>query len=240
MDIFDPDEAVIGQPGSLVMFFHGGGWIGGSPEQFHPQCTALARLGVVAVSVEYRVTERHGSTPDLSLSDAKSAIRWIRERADDLNINPERVVAAGASAGGQLAAAMAMISGFDDKDDDYSIDCRPNALVLFNPVIDNGPGGYGHLRVSDYWSSFSPYHNVGTDIPPSLILTGENDQLIPVERLRLFQEKVRLAGTICELKVFPGQPHGFFNKERSVAMYEKTLREMILFLRNLGFLSSVS
>ena len=62
-----------------MVFFFGGGWVGGSPKQFYPQCEYLADRGMVAMAAEYRVKSRHNTTPFECVMDGKSALRWIRK-----------------------------------------------------------------------------------------------------------------------------------------------------------------
>jgi acetyl esterase/lipase len=172
----------------------------------------------------------------MALRDANSAMRFIRANAKELGLDPDKIVAVGGSAGGQLAAALATVDGFDDPRDDVSIDTLPVALVLFNPVIDNGPEGYGHERVKDYWQSFSPMHNIAPGHPPTLIMLGTNDALIPVETGELYCEKVRAVGSDCDLRLYEGQPHAFFNLRRSKKYYGLTLAAMDEFLESLGYI----
>lgn len=169
------------------------------------------------------------------MKDAKSAIRFIRANATQFGIDTAKVVAAGGSAGGHLAAATAMITGYDEATDDLSISCKPNALALFNPVIDNGPAGYGYNRIGADYKDFSPLHNVEKGVPPSIFFLGTKDDLIPVETAEYFQTTIQRVGSRCELKLYKDQPHGFFNL-RNRPYYELTVAEMDVFLTDLGFL----
>src|SRR4051812_43269570 len=124
-----------------VGFFSGGGGGGGNPGQFMPQSEYLATRNVVGLRVEYRVIpKRDSGPPTLCVNDAKSAMRYVRAHANELGIDPKRVAAAGGSAGGHLAAATALLSGLDDPANDQTVSARPDALILFNPMMNNGPG----------------------------------------------------------------------------------------------------
>jgi carboxylesterase type B len=78
-----------------IVFFFGGGWMGGTIRQFEPQATHLACRGMVSALADYRVKSRHGVTPKECVEDAKSAVRWLRQNAAKLGIDPDRIVAAG-------------------------------------------------------------------------------------------------------------------------------------------------
>jgi acetyl esterase/lipase len=108
---------------------------GGRFEQFEPQASHLARRGMVAARADYRVKSRHGVTPKECVEDAKSAVRWMRAKASVLGVDPDRIVAAGGSAGGHLAACAAFAPGLEANEEDARISSKPNALVLFNPVL---------------------------------------------------------------------------------------------------------
>ncbi|MFZ1742651.1 MAG: alpha/beta hydrolase [Pontixanthobacter sp.] len=234
--IFQPDARAFPGKRPAILFFHGGGWVEGNAERFYDQAQHLSELGMVAISADYRIKTIDGTAPDAALADAISAMRFVRKNADVLAIDPERIAAGGGSAGGQLAAALATVDGFDDPLDDLEVSKRPSALVLFNPVIDNGPEGYGHDRVVDYWERFSPIHNIRPGHPPTVILLGTADQLIPVVTGKTYCEKVRAVGAECRLHLYEGQPHAFFNQRRSKVYYQKTLDAMDEFLRSIGYL----
>ncbi|GHC07856.1 alpha/beta hydrolase [Cerasicoccus arenae] len=215
-----------------ILFFFGGGWVNGTPKQFYAQSEHLASRGMVAICVEYRIHSLHQTGPQECVQDGKSAIRYVRAHASELGIDPNRIAAGGGSAGGHVAAATATVDGFNEPGEDTSVSCRPNALVLFNPVYDNGPEGFGFDRVQDYWASFSPLHNLHADMGPAIVLLGTEDQHLSVERAKEFQKAMQDLGVRSELITYEGEPHGFYNEVK----YDETLREMDQFLVSLGYL----
>ena len=238
LDVFLPKTEPLPATSPGIVFFHGGGWHGGSPSQFHPHCQYFASRGMVAMSAEYRLAERHGTTPYECVADGKSTMRWIRAHAADLGIDPENLAAGGGSAGGHVAAAAAMVAEFEDDSDDNSISPKPAALVLFNPVFDNGPGGFGHDRVKDRWQEFSPLHNVDASTPPTIVFLGSEDSLIPVSTAEEFKKRMSDVGVRCDLWIYAGQPHGFFNyDDGSNPYYNATVYEADRFMASLGYLN---
>lgn len=233
LDIFEPQDHRPGDSRPAIVFFFGGGWVKGSKNHFYPQAEYLANRGMVAICADYRTESRHGTTPAACVRDGKSAIRWLREHAGELGIDPNRLAAGGGSAGGQVAVATATLDGYNEVTDNLQISCRPNALVLFNPVFDNGPTGYGYDRVQDYWRSFSPIHNLHANMPPTIVFLGTEDDLIPVETGRRFQEQMQALGVRSELLLYPEEKHGFFNHSK----FNETLFEADRFLASLGYLA---
>jgi acetyl esterase/lipase len=222
-----------------IVFFHGGGWVGGQPGQFTEHSKYLASRGMVAVQVQYRLLDRKSNDPPtFCIHDAKSAMRWVRSRAGRLGIDPRRIASAGGSAGGHLAAFVGMVDGTDDPQDDLSVSAKSNAMVLFNPVFDNGPDGWGHARVGERYREFSPFHNVTSDDPPAIVFLGSADKLIPVKTAYDFQAAMKKAGVDCEVMIFDGQPHGFFNYGRGGNKpYYETVLATDKFLASLGWLT---
>ena len=235
MHIFMPDTPT--ENASALVFYFGGGWNGGSPAQFYPHARHFAKLGMVVFGVEYRIKNTHGTSPFESIADAMSSMRWVRAHAEEYGIHPGRIVASGGSAGGHLAAATGMVDAYDSPDEDLSISRIPNALVLFNPVIDNGPTGYGYERIGEAYTEFSPFHNVDATTPPMTIFLGTDDRLIPVETMVQFQAAVQAEGVRCDVHLYGGQPHGFFNyREGKNPYYDETVAAMEEFLKAEGFL----
>ena len=233
IEIFEPKQKAAAKKYPAIVFFFGGGWVSGSPQQFCPQCEYLAGRGMIAMAADYRVRTRHHTTPAECVKDGKSAVRWIRAHAEQLGVDPARIAAGGGSAGGHVAAAVATAPGFEEAGEDTSVSSRPNALVLFNPVFDNGPAGYGHDRVTEFFPAISPLHNLKPGTPPTLVFLGTTDKLIPVATAKDYQAKMQKNGDRCELRLYDGQPHGFFNK---TPYSYRTLVETDKFLASLGWL----
>ena len=197
-----------------MVFYYGGGWYGGNNDQFAPHAKYFASRGMICFRADYRVKSRQGTTPFESLKDAKSAIRFIRAHSKELGVDPDKIVASGGSAGGHLAAATAVIEGYNEEGEDLSVSCIPSALVLFNPVFDNGPGGYGYDRVGQAYKDFSPLHNIKEGMPPAVVFLGTEDDLIPVETAEYFKIVMEKVGSRCDLFLYEGEGHGFFNYRR--------------------------
>jgi len=219
-----------------IVFFYGGGWKSGHISQLRPQAKHFAKKGIVTFLVEYRIENKNGTTPFASLMDAKPAVRYIRKNAGNFGIDPNKIVACGASAGGHLAASAALIENYNESTDDLEVSCIPNALILLNPVIDNSPSGYGYDRIGQNYRFFSPLHNIKKGVPPTIILQGTKDPLIPVETVEYFKKAVQRVGSRCDLILYEGETHGFFNyKYRE--NYDKTLKDIEMFLQSLGYLN---
>jgi acetyl esterase/lipase len=234
LHVFNPENHSPSDQRPAIVFFFGGGWAGGSPTHFHPQCEYLASRGIVAMSAEYRVKSRDGTTPRECVQDGKSAVRWIRQHANELGIDPDQIIAGGGSAGGHIAAATGTTVWFEEEGEDRSVSSCPDALVLFNPVIDNGPTGWRYDTVKDYWEQISPMHNISEKTPPTVIFLGTKDGLIPVATAQEYKRRMEQKGRRCDLHLYEGQTHGFFNYGQEC--YAKTVAEMDRFLVSLGYL----
>ncbi len=221
-----------------IVFFHGGGWVGGAPGQFTEHSKYLASRGMVAVQVQYRLLDRKDKEPPTNcIHDAKSAMRWVRGHAKELGLDPIRIASAGGSAGGHLAAFVGIVEGTDDPQDDTTISAKSNAMVLFNPVYDNGPDGWGTQRVGDRYQEFSPAHNISKDDPPAIVFLGSKDKLVPVSTAEKFKQDMEQVGLRSELMIFPEMPHGFFNHGKyDNKPYHDTVIAMDKFLASLGWL----
>lgn len=276
LNVFQPNASAKLRPAPAVVYFFAGGWQQGTPIQFFRECARLAQRGVVGISADYRIKSANGATPFDSLADAKAAMRWVRAHAAELGVDPTRIAAAGASAGGHLAAASAFVPGFDDSaadrkaepintsdsrmengggsklrrdsagpltddlpasgsaatrtqsmgispprvgrgvpaeplrrdsSDTLESSCHPDALVLLYPVIDTGPNGYHGADFGEKGLAFSPLEHVSAPTPPTLLVVGTNDAVLPVGTAKAFQSRIQAQGGRCEIFTYPGRGH---------------------------------
>jgi acetyl esterase/lipase len=245
--IFNPEGHKSSDTTPAIVFFFGGGWTSGSPVQFEQQCRYLASRGMVAITADYRVASRHQVKAVQCVTDAKSAIRYVRGHARDLGVDPKRIAAGGGSAGGHIAGCTGTVPGFDEPGEENSISSVPDAMVLFNPALALAPvdgndfGGFGARigaeRLGTEPTAISPAHNVKAGAPPTIVFHGKADTTVPFATVEAFAAAMKKAGNRCEVVGFEGQQHGFFNFGRGDnSMFRETVKQMDKFLASLGWL----
>lgn len=202
----DSTEADSTESRPAILLFHGGGWYVGSPEWSFASARRYAEMGLVAVSIQYRLSDE-SVTPIDALADVCAAFHWIREHSAEFGVHPQRIAASGVSAGGQLAAAAATI-GCGNTEGAFGVG-GPDALVLWSPAVDVGGDGHFRRMLRDRAAveAYSPVEHVRAPMPPVHIVQGERDTLTPLSGARRFCERVVDAGGRCELVVYPGVGH---------------------------------
>ena len=231
LSVFLPDNYNESKHFPTMVIFHGGSWQAGEPGWHYPDCAYWSKRGMIAVSVDYRLKDRDGvEVPLECVKDAKSAIRFLRNNADRFRVDKSRIVSAGGSAGGQLAAAVAMIKDKEVNDSSYdlSISCIPNAVILWNPWF-------------KCEKRLSPTYHVTKGLPPFIIFTGGSDKNIPVEEMIDFHNALKQAGNNSELYVGLAGKHGFCNgRNPTNPFFYWSLEHEDTFLVKLGILSGSS
>ncbi len=208
-----------------IIFFHGGGWRNGNPRQFRRQAMYFASRGMIAITPEYRLFNTHGTNPLNCVEDANSVMNFIKKNANNLGINSKWIAVGGGSAGGHLALTTAF----------WNVSSViPKALILFNPVTDTSPKGFGYNRILDDAFKISPIHNIGKNYPPAIILIGTDDKVTPLENINEFQRAMEIKGGRCDVVFYEGQKHGFFNNQK---YFKKTTYDVDNFLSTLRFLN---
>jgi acetyl esterase len=236
-------QGAVNPSAPAVVFFSGGGWTKNNLTQFSLHARDLATRGLVAIVCDYRVASRHGTDPWAAVRDARSALRWVRAHAAELGLDPNRIAAGGGSAGAHLALGCALFTGQDEASDDLSLSPRPDALLLFGPVIDTSEVGYGHARLGERWAELHPHAHVASaalPLPPLLLQVGTADPVVPMSSVEALAALWRERGGRFDLVPYEGQAHGFFNyRAQAPDLYERTQAQAVRFLESLGWAQPV-
>jgi acetyl esterase/lipase len=238
-------------PRPAIVHVHGGAWVAGTRhEQGVPLLGHLAANGWVGFNIDYRLSPR--ATWPAQVVDVKRAIAWVREHAEELGVDPQRIALTGGSAGGHLTALAALTAGdpgfqpgFEDADTSVA------AAVPFYGVYDLLDEQDLHLRVThmvlerivfktrdrETFRRASPIHRIQPDAPPMLVIHGEADSLIPVEEARRFVKRLRAASRNPVAYVeLPDAQHAFdvLPSWRTVAIVEAIERFLAASVRPAG------
>jgi acetyl esterase/lipase len=219
----------------VILFFHGGLWDISAPTQFIPHCHHFASRGMVAITVEYRNKALFSGTPEDAIVDAKEAITFLKTHASSMGINPERIVAVGAGAGGNAVLSTAL----HFHNEQAGISPKPAAMILFGPITDTTPKGVGNDKFADPKTAkiLSPSSNLPQkNLPPCLIFHGKADRVVPFEQSVKFAKRYRRRRNRCDLLEFENAGHTFFNYNSDERNYELTLRAADHFLVELGII----
>ena len=234
-----PEQSRTGEKRSGILFFHSSAaWDHGNISQFAPHCLHFASRGMVALAVEYRTRDKHHTGPLQAMADARSAVRWLRMNAESLALNADHIAVAGGAAGGHIAAATVIKGPFDEPEENSAISCEPNAIILFNPILDTAKGGIGTELFPDAKTAkaASPLLQLRKKLPPAIIFHGTADRVVPVGMSEAYARKSRRYKNVCEFYPYEACNHGFFNFNVHMRHYETTLMAADAFLVQHGFL----
>lgn len=220
----------------VILCFHSGLWDISAPTQFVPQCRHFASRGMVAIALEYRVFQKQRTSPIEAIEDAQMAVGFVRQNAEVLGIDPNRVVLMGASSGAHLALCATLHENVAKASPEM---VRPNVLILFSPVSNTWKKGTGTDSFRDPIEakktnpmSFLPRKN----LPPCLIFHGRDDRVVPFSQSERLAKLYKKRKNRCELIDFERADHSFFNYNVNELNYRLTLRAADNFLLELGYL----
>ena len=242
-DVYHPPQT--GEARSGILLLHGGGWSGGDRSQLRGYGVLLGRLGYVCVASEYRLTGE--ARWPAQIHDVKAALRWMRAQSAKLGIDPERIAVSGNSAGGHLALMLAGTPGqseFEGEGGHPEIGTQCAAVIAFYPPTWLLPGSEAMTDAparraalfdaevsTDIVRAASPLHHAKAPFPPTLLIHGSADALVPQAASLRMYEALRAAGAAVEIHVFSGAPHGF---DASRAYGRTCAQLMALFLERHG------
>lgn len=203
--IFEPAVPRPTSPRSAVLLFHGGGWSAGEPEWTFDSAHKFANEGLVAVSVEYRLSGAEW-TPLDALTDVCESLRWVRRHAGELGIDPMRIAGHGVSAGGHLIASTATVGCPNATGAERS---TPDLLLLWSPALDVTTDGWfaRQLKGQVDPAAVSPAQHVHPNTPATSIVMGDSDTLTPLAGAKLYCNALEAASVRCELNVYAGLGH---------------------------------
>lgn len=235
LDVFRPEQ----QQGKLpvVVYVHGGGWSGGNKNDFRSGARGLAKAGYVTFTIGYRLVRTNDVNNitrwPAQIDDVQRAIRWIRSKADEYQLDPDKIGAVGASAGGHLVSLLGTIDTRDNSDKalaKYSskVQCVIN---IFGPAdltddftkkVSAGPMVQtlvDNLMVKpkatnlDLYKQASPLFQVNAKSAPFIHFHGTVDPLVPLEQSKRLDAALKKAGVESTLVIFEGEGHGFKKPE---------------------------
>ena len=235
-DVYRPAGVEAGAP--AVLLVHGGGWRNGDRTQLRGYGILLGRAGYVCVASEYRLIPE--APWPAQIHDVKAALRWMRANADDLGIDPDRIAIEGNSAGAHLALLAAGTPGAPELEGEGGNAGEPTtvaaAIGVYAPTLfSHGARQRGAVTLAalveagseEAASAASPLTHVTADFPPTLLIHGTDDELVPVHASIVMYEALAEAGVPTELHLYAEQRHAF---DATPEFGRQCAAEMLLFL----------
>ena len=252
LNVYLPDE-FIGEPPwwtndgkgkkPTLLYIHGGGWVAGSKDERVLNVLPYVYRDWVVISINYRLAK--DAKAPAAVDDCLIALEWIYANADKYDIDTDRIVVSGGSAGGHLALLTGMLREGDQLCGgklkvgntrkvaaivnwygvtDFTI--NPHPLEWFGEDIDLG----------EYVRSLSPINYVRQGGAPVLTIHGSEDYTVPVNQAVNLHKKLREAGVREKLLLIEGKKHGDFSHEELTQIYQKIWK----FLESTGIKTTVN
>lgn len=201
-----------------IVFIHGGGWQGGHPYILVRLAAEMAAKGYVTSTISYRLSGE--AAWPAALEDSKCAVRWMRAHAAGIGLDPDRIAVAGGSAGGHLAAMVALAPGrFEGSGGWDTVSSQVQAAVLYNPAVDLREAVFSDEQIREMVRAFlpddeqtaadaSPIAQVSSVSPPILSRVGDQDDITPASTCQEFHQALDAAGVPNHLEIIAGKTHG--------------------------------
>jgi len=217
-NVYMPPQEGTARP--AVLLIHGGGWTSGDRSQLHGYGILLGRIGYVCVATEYRLAGE--AKWPAQLHDVKAALRWMRANASRLGIDPNKISVSGNSAGAHLSLMIAgtqNVAGFEGEGGHAGVPTDVAACVAFyapaqlyahdQPLREELSVLFGRGYSLETARAASPIDYASAEFPPTLLITGNKDELVPDEAsFRMYRALID-AGANAELHVYADAPHAF-------------------------------
>lgn len=229
-----------------IIAVHGGGWVGGDKREFADVCRGLSENGFVAFSVNYRLVKENSNKWPAQLDDVQRAVRWIRANAAKYKIDPDRLGALGASAGGHLVAFLGTRDTRDNSDAalaNYSsrVTCvidlfGPTDFTLKPEEANISPIGMSLVQnfigktpeeAPEAYKDASPIAFVDKKTAPMLIYHGTADPLVPFDQSQRLYDRLKKEGIEVQFIKGEGEGHSLPSKPETA---QRLLAGSILFL----------
>jgi acetyl esterase/lipase len=239
MDFYRPKSAV--EPLPLLLFIHGGGWRSGKRSDYLVYLVDFAKKGYMTATVSYRL--KRDSIYPAAVEDVTSAVKWLFENGENYGYDPNRIALVGGSAGAHLALLAGYGWGNTALHGEAASAHRVKAVVdIYGPVdltteyaqsqsLATGFIGHSYEEKPELYREASPISYLKNSVPPTLILHGTSDNLVPVSQSDTLKSKLDKLGVPCEYYRIPLWPHTMdiakrvngFSQKKMEAFFEKYL-----------------
>jgi acetyl esterase/lipase len=213
------------EPAPIVLHIHGGGWNHGAKES-QSGFSSYFKAGFAVANVEYRLVQV--APAPAAIEDIRCAINYIKTHAKELNVNPDKIVISGGSAGAHLA----LMGGLLENDRRFDTNCKSNTNMRVAAIISNfAPSDFQSLLVStltssltkwlannvnneEFVASVSPITHIKKSSPPVFIVHGNADPIVPYGQSVTLHNKLDEAGVYNEFITVEGGKHGGFDSDK--------------------------
>ncbi|NRB49843.1 MAG: alpha/beta hydrolase [Saprospiraceae bacterium] len=208
------------------LFFHGGGWAIGLPEWSYDACKGAINEGRVAIAFDFRLRNIYGTDVKTTVSDALSAITWVRENAKDLGIDPNKVLVDGFSSGAHLALVSSMIENPEDFGVTSKFSSKPDALILGSCPYDIAGRDVYNIKYDT--RTISPLYLISENLPPILAFHAEDDRMVKFSEFKKFRNAIQNTKNSFTSRSYAGVGHFFEGSPQKDREERRRLKEEFL------------